>query len=257
MNLISSELKAKTKARTMDILEKLIAQFENLIVRFSLIDNSAFFDNQQIDWVTDLEANWMRIRQELDEVLKYRDALPNIQDISAQQYLITQDNRWKAFFLYAYGIKASKNCEICPETTRIIENIPGMKTAFFSFLLPHKHLPEHRGPYKGVVRCHLGLIIPKPKEDCKIRVGNDVRYWDEGKSLIFDDSFQHEAWNNTDSMRVVLILDFVRPLRFPFSVINHFIIKLIAWSPFVQDAKVNQKKWDKILENLQNKLKTS
>lgn len=123
-----------------------------------------------------------------------------------------------------------------------------MKTALFSILLPHKHIPEHRGYYKGVIRYHLGLIVPQSQEKCRIRVGNEVRHWEEGKSLIFDDTFQHEVWNKTDEIRVVLFLDFIRPMVFPFSLINQLMIQFIAWSPLVQDAQLNQKKWDEILE---------
>ena len=74
-----------------------------------------------------------------------------------------------------------------------------MKTAFFSILAPGKHLPPHRGPYKGVMRYHLGLLIPEPAEQCGIRVDTETRHWAEGESMIFDDTFEHEAWNDTDA----------------------------------------------------------
>lgn len=232
----------------MNLIRTLIRKLEALIVRFSLIGNTPFYDRDQFPWVKPLESNWKTIRQELEKILEYGNALPNFQDISPQQSAITQDDRWKTYFFYGYGIKADRNCERCPETTRLIENVPGMKTAFFSILLPHKHIPEHRGYYKGVIRYHLGLIVPHPQESCGIRVGNEVGYWEEGKSLIFDDTFQHEAWNDTNGIRVVLFLDVIRPMAFPFSVLNQLFIKLISWSPLVQDAHLNQKKWDEILE---------
>ncbi|WP_149031089.1 aspartyl/asparaginyl beta-hydroxylase domain-containing protein [Moorena producens] len=229
----------------------LILKFEKLITDYSLIANSTFLDPSQFDWVAELEPKWMTIRQELDQILKYRDIIPNFHDLSPDQAeYISTDNLWKTYGLYAYGIKVKQNCEKCPETTRMIEKIPGMKTAFFSILLPGKHIPKHRGPYKGVIRYHLGLIVPEPKENCRIRVGNDIRYWEEGKTMMFDDSFPHEVWNETDGMRVVLFLDIVRPLRFPVSWINQLFIKLIAWSPFVQDAMANQKKWEKRLDKV-------
>jgi ornithine lipid ester-linked acyl 2-hydroxylase len=248
MSRLPLNIQAKNRRLIIDILIKLIRQFEKLICRYSLLENTTFFNSQQFNWAVDLELNWMTIRKELEEVLKYRDDLPNFQDISPEQRRITKDNRWKTYSFYAYGLKAEKNCERCPETTRLIEKVPGMKTAFFSILLPHKHIPEHRGPYKGVIRYHLGLLVPQLKCNCKLRVGNDVGYWEEGKSLIFDDTFQHEVWNDTDDIRVVLFLDVLRPMRFPFSVINKLIIKLIAWSPFIQDVRLNQEKWDKLLE---------
>jgi ornithine lipid ester-linked acyl 2-hydroxylase len=252
MNQFYSNIKAKNRKLLLHYGEKLIRQLERPIARYSSVGDTNFFDPEQFSWVSDLETNWKTIRQELDRVLKYQENLPNFQDLSPDQASLTKDDRWKTYFFYAYGLQAQKNCDRCPNTTRLIEKIPGMKTAFFSILLPGKHIPEHRGPYKGVLRYHLGLIIPEPHEKCRIRVGNDVRSWREGKSLIFDDSFPHEAWNETDSVRVVLFIDVIRPLPFPWSALNETVIRLIAESPFVQDANANQQQWDKRLEELMN-----
>lgn len=243
-------LKSKYKQFILAEGEKSLRRLERSIGRSSLIGDAAFFDSQQFDWVAHLESNWLVIRQELDKVLRNVNELPNFQDISEDQYSITQDQRWKTYFFYAYGIKAEKNCEKCPQTTRLIEQVPGMKTAFFSILLPHKHIPEHRGPYKGIIRYHLGLKVPQPATSCRIRVGNEMRHWQEGKSLIFDDTFPHEAWNDTDQIRVVLFLDFVRPIRFPFSILNQFIIQLIVWSPYIQNNKPNFRKWEQHLDKV-------
>ncbi len=244
----------KSKLRKIliyDIGAKLLWYFEKLIPRYSLIGDTAFFDPNQFEWTKELEANWELIREELDEVLKYRDDLPNFQDISPDQGgYISRDNLWKTYFMYGYGKKLIKNCQICPQTTALIEKIPGMKTAFFSILLPGKHIPEHRGPYKGVVRCLLGLKVPEPKHKCRIRVGNETHHWEEGKTMIFDDSFPHEAWNETDDVRVVLFLDVMRPMGFPLSLINSLFINIIAISPYIQDAFNNQKEWDERLEKL-------
>jgi len=84
-----------------------------------------------------------------------------------------------------------------------------MKTAFFSILSPDKHIPAHKGPFNGVLRYHLELIIPEPKEKCRIRVHDQFNEWDEGKSLIFDDTYEHEVCNDTDGFRVVLFVDFI------------------------------------------------
>ena len=244
-------LKAIIRKIIIDLGKETLWKIEKSIPHYSLIGDSVFFDPYQFSWVEELEVNWKTIRQELDLILKHRDNLPNFQDISPDQgYNVSKDNLWKTYFLYGYGIKGQKNCQRCPETTRLIEKIPGMKTAFFSILLPGKHIPEHRGPYKGVLRYHLGLIVPEPKELCRIRVGNEIRYWEEGKSILFDDSFPHEAWNDTDGIRVVLFIDIVRPMRFPLSLINQLLLQLIAWSPYVQDANMNQKKWERRLDEL-------
>lgn len=194
----------------------------------------------------------MDIREELDQVMKFHDDIPNFQDISEDQKSITTDNKWKTFFLFGYGFEAEKNTKMCPKTTELLHKIPGMKTAMFSILDGGKHIPHHRGPYKGVLRYHMGLIVPEPGK-CKIRVGNDYSHWHEGKSMIFDDTHDHEVWNDSNKQRVVLFVDFVRPMPFPLSALNSFLLFLIGISPYVQDGKKNQTKWDAKLEEAINK----
>jgi beta-hydroxylase len=138
-----------------------------------------------------------------------------------------------------------------------MEQTPGMVTAMFSILAPRKHILPHRGPYKGILRYHLGLIVPKDKEDCRIRVGSEIRHWEEGKSLLFDDTYDHEVWNDTDETRVVLFVDIIRPLPFPESLINKLIIKAIAFSPFVQDAKRNHQAWERRYRDYKRSQETS
>ena len=115
-----------------DIGFKLLKKYEQLIPQYSLVGTTPFLDTKQFSWTEDLETNWLVIRQELDKILEHKEELPNFQDISPDQgYSTTQDNLWKTYFLYGYGIKVKTNCQRCPETTRLIEKIPGMKTAFF------------------------------------------------------------------------------------------------------------------------------
>jgi beta-hydroxylase len=229
--------------------EKLLRKLEQLFADYSLIGNATFFNPEEYDWVRNLETNWQIIRQELDNLLLNIDDIPNFQDISTDQYSITQDNRWKTYFFYAYGLKAESNCQKCPQTIRLIKKIPQIKTAFFSILLPQKHIPQHCGPYKGVIRYHLALKVPQDYQNCAIKVGDDIRHWQEGKSLMFDDTFSHEAWNKTEEIRVVLFVDVVRPMGFPLSLLNQIILKLIAISPYIQSAKYNFQKWERKLNN--------
>lgn len=231
----------------------ILSLVQKAIAKYSLVANNYFFDPYYFDWASELETNWQSIRKELDLILKSVESLPGFHDISPDQARISGDGLWKTFFLYGYGIKMEQNCKYCPETTELIERIPGMKTAFFSILLPGKHIPEHCGVYNGVLRYHLALKVPQEREKCCIRVGEDFSYWTEGKSILFDDSFPHEAWNFSEEIRVVLFMDIVRPVKFPFSLLNHLIINLIRRSPYVQDAYKNQQQWDKHLANLGNK----
>jgi ornithine lipid ester-linked acyl 2-hydroxylase len=187
-----------------------------------------FFAPESFPWVPEVEAEWPVIRKELEAVMARREDIPNFQDISEAQKVLTEGEQWKTFWFCAYGENAKGNCARCPETMRVLKKIPGMTSAMFSILSPRKHIPEHRGMYKGVLRYHLGLIIPGPEGSCRIRVGDEVGTWREGKSLIFDDSHPHEVWNDCDSYRVVLFVDFLRPVFFPASLLNRMIIWMIS-----------------------------
>ena len=234
---------------------KVLQKYERLIAKYAPNGNDTFIDSSNFEWSKNIEKNWSIIRKELEEVLQYQENIPRFQDISADQASITTDNKWKTFFLYGYGFKSELNCKLCPQTAKLLEqNIPGMKTAMFSILEGGKHIPAHRGPYKGVLRLHLGLIVPEPNMNCRIRVGEDYAHWDEGKCMFFDDTHNHEVWNDSPHQRVVLFVDFVRPMPFPLSAINSLIIWIIGISPFVQDGKKNQAKWDEKLEKIVNQL---
>jgi ornithine lipid ester-linked acyl 2-hydroxylase len=206
---------------------------EWLITTFSRDGRRTFFDNRTFPWIAALEAATPQIRRELEALLERRSEIPNFQDISDAQRGLTEGEQWKTFFLHAYGRPVPENQARCPETDRMLRKIPGMKTAMFSILAPGKHIPEHCGPYKGVLRYHLGLIIPKPESQCRIRVGTDVRSWTEGRSLVFDDRHPHEAWNDAATQRVVLFVDFLRPLPLPIDWLNRCILRLIALTPYV------------------------
>ncbi len=235
----------QTVELTISVGERILAPIERFIGRRSLVGDATFFPNERFPWIEHVEQNWHVIREEAERLLDVRDDLANFQDISKDQIEITDDDRWKTFFLYGYGFEAKLGVEMCPKTAALMREIPGMTTAMFSILSPRKHILDHRGPYKGVLRYHLGLIVPKDAESCRIRVGDDFRHWQEGQSMVFDDTFNHEVWNDTDETRVVLFVDVLRPLPEPLSTINRLIVKAIGWSPFVLDAKRNQEGWER------------
>ncbi|MBV8594413.1 MAG: aspartyl/asparaginyl beta-hydroxylase domain-containing protein [Caulobacteraceae bacterium] len=216
---------------------------QDLMRSKSLLGDRTFFDRGSFRWIPFLEARWGVIRAELDEVLRYTDDIPNFQDISEENRVLTTDDRWKTFFFYGWGLKVAGNCERCPRTAELLQSIPGMKSAFFSILMPRKHIPAHRGPYTGVLRYHLGLRVPDPAS-CRIRVGADICHWREGESLIFDDTYEHEVWNDSDEIRVVLFVDVARPLPAGPAKINAAIIWLIARSSLARPALGRLRSWD-------------
>lgn len=230
-------------------LSAFIYWVENLNIKYSLVGNPPVYDKATFPWVAEVEREWMKIRKELDEIMQYKDELPSFHEIMSELKTITQDQHWKTYFLSGYGRESEENSRRCPETTRILKKIPGMKTALFSILYPNKHIPAHKGPYNGVLRYHLSLIVPEPKEKCRIRVDNEIRHWSEGDSLIFDDTYNHEVWNDTSGHRVVLFVDFVRPVKFPFGLLNQLLIFAAKFMPSMREAEENHKKWEKKFYN--------
>lgn len=222
-----------------------VRRAERLNLRYAKYGNPSVYDNALFPWVADIERSWADIRVELDRVLLRRSELPNIQDITADAKSITTDSGWKIFLFLAYGIESKLNIALCPKTWRIVKQIPGLKTAMFSVFQPGKRLSPHRGPYNGVLRLHLGLLVPDHDGNLGIRIGSEKRSWSEGEVLIFDDAYEHEAWNETDMPRVVLFVDFEKPLKFPVNLINKALLKLALLTPYVREGDDNLRRWER------------
>lgn len=223
----------------------IVAWAERLNFRCAKLGNPPTYENTTFPWVVEIEKAAPAIRAELDRILVHQDDLPAFQDISKDVKTISTDSGWKTYFLLGFGIKSERNISTCPETWKAVQNIPGLTTVMFSIFEPGKHLPPHRGPYNGVLRLHLGLIVPEPHDNLAIRVTDQVCHWEEGKVLIFDDAYEHEAWNHTDKTRVVLFVDFIKPLRFPAKQINWLLMHLAILTPFIREGLDNQKAWEK------------
>lgn len=219
---------------------------ERRVAAASIHGDPMVYNPADFPWVRELEAEWSLIRKELDEVMRYRDRIPSFHEILKEASTITTDHNWKTYFLAGIGMDCRENARRCPETMRLLGKIPGMKTAFFSILSPHKHIPPHRGAFNGVLRFHLGLMVPEPREKVRIRIGNQVHSWIEGRSLVFDDTFNHEVWNDTEGYRVVLFVDFARPMRGFFGWFNRLILNVSALAPFLREAGEKQKNWERM-----------
>src|SRR5436309_2156514 len=141
---VTARAKSAAMEAFLQVGAALLRLLERLIVRASLVETTPLLSAGHFPWAADLEASWKTIRRELDEVLTYRDDLPNFQDISTDQATITDDDRWKTYFFFGYGFRSDADCARCPETTRLLEQVPGLTTAFFSILSPHKKIGAHR-----------------------------------------------------------------------------------------------------------------
>ncbi len=167
-----------------------------------------FYDISDFPFLDPLTNGYPLIRKELYELLSQKD---KSWFSTYPSYVKSENtNAWQVFTFMLWHIKSKENASICPTTANLVFSIPEITSCDFSSLKPHTHIKPHTGYSKTVLRCHLPLIIPKG-DKCAIRVGDQTRRWKEGELLIFDDSFDHEAWNFSDENRIVLMFDIPNP----------------------------------------------
>jgi aspartyl/asparaginyl beta-hydroxylase (cupin superfamily) len=173
-----------------------------------------FFDIRQTAPALDaLTQNYPAIRGEAEALLNGNLRLPNYHDLDPNQLGISGNDqkRWKVFMLYAMGEKPRANRELCPVTAALLDKVPNLYQAFFSILEAGKSVPAHNATQLGVIRYHLGLIVPKDNPP-SMRVKNEFHTWQEGSGVLFDDTWNHEVYNNSSGDRVILLVDVLRPL---------------------------------------------
>ncbi|WP_432206080.1 aspartyl/asparaginyl beta-hydroxylase domain-containing protein [Bordetella genomosp. 6] len=215
------------------------------IARASLVGDQPIFDNARFPWVAGLEARADAIRGELDELLRERERLPAFHEISPDVGMITNDDQWKTFVFMGYGMRSTRNLARCPRTAQALRRIPGLRTAFFSILEPGKRIPLHRGPYNGVLRLHLALIVPEPRERCWIEIDGQRHVWQAGRAVVFDDLYPHQVHNDTDGVRAVLFVDFERPCRWPVRWLNRLVLAAAPFSDEIRRGKANHDAWER------------
>lgn len=179
-----------------------------------------FFDHGHFPWFAGIEAQTDAIRAELQALLADPgEALRPYVKMDAgtpESIWSGLDNRldWGACFLWEYGEPNQAVLDRCPATAAALAAIPGVRipgrapSAFFSMLKPHTRIPPHTGVTNTRAIVHLPLIVAP---GCGFRVGGETRAWEEGKAFAFDDTIEHEAWNNSDDLRAVLIFDVWNP----------------------------------------------
>jgi aspartate beta-hydroxylase len=155
---------------------------------------------------------WQTLRDEAHAVAARMHAIPRFHEVMPAQLSISANDGkdWRVFVLKVYGTDIDKNMAACPTLARIITASPDVLSATLSFLAPHKHIPLHRGPFRGVLRFQLGLSVPVDAQghpaavlslnDSEHRIGS-------GEHLLWDDTYPHEVWNHSDEPRAALLLD--------------------------------------------------
>lgn len=189
-------------------------------LHYPFLPADEFFDERHFPWMAELERQVPAIRAEFEALLK-QPGVP-IRPYVEQQpgtpvnkwTALDRSLDWGACFLWEYGARNEPVCALCPQTVAALDalpraDVPGRApSAFFSLLRPHSHIPAHTGVTNTRTIIHLPLIVPP---GCRFRVGGETRAWEEGKAFAFDDTIDHEAWNDSDELRVVLIFDVWNP----------------------------------------------
>ncbi len=219
--------------------KKLLQTIARIQTKQSLVPTTPFVDNALFDFLPVFEERWREIEKEAKAVLKFRDQIPGFEEVSPDQYRLAKARQWKTFVLYGFGQRLEKNTALTPVSAELLERIPNLQTAWFSILAPGYHIPAHKGVTKGILRAHLGLLIPKDYKKCRIRVDEQIRPWRPGEVFVFDDTYEHEVWNDTKEERVILLFDFDRPMKFWGRFCNSLMMKLMKMTAYYQDPKKN------------------
>lgn len=189
-------------------------------IHYPFLPADEYFDRRHFPWMVELEAKTPAIRAEALNLMTAGGAAirPYVkQDTGTPENKwsgLNDSLDWSACFLWEYGVRNDAVCALCPETAAALEKVPQnhapgkAPTAFFSILKPGAHIPPHTGVTNTRAIVHLPLVVPP---DCALRVGGETRPWREGEAFAFDDTIEHEAWNKSGELRIVLIFDVWNP----------------------------------------------
>jgi aspartyl/asparaginyl beta-hydroxylase (cupin superfamily) len=177
-----------------------------------------FYERDEFDWLGEFESQAGALRDELSAILADNVAFAPYVESSPDRPLpnnpLRDDPNWGALYFWRYGERIAANADRAPATMAALASAPQpviaqrSPIALYSRLQPGTHIQPHHGLLNTRLICHLPLIAPP---GCALRVGNETREWRFGETLIFDDSFEHEAWNRGESQRVVLLFEIWRP----------------------------------------------
>jgi len=198
------------------------------------VDMNRVFPGHQL-----IEDAYPVIRAEAQALLANPEQIPKFHEVDPLQTAISGRDEipWRTLFLKGYGVWHETNVKLAPKTVAVLQQLPEVDTAMLSILSAGKHIPAHRGFYKGVYRYHLGLIVP---DDAPVYIicGGQEYHWREGEGVLFDDTYQHEVWNKSSQPRIVLFLNILRHADLPpwLRPVNRLVRSMIRRSPKLRRA---------------------
>ena len=217
--------------------------FRNIFRRKSLLGDKYYFSPSEFPVAAELEEAFPRILSEVRRLLLRYEHFPRFQDISPHQDFLSNDDRWKMFFLKGVGVRIDRNAEELPAIMEVLDRHPEVISGYLSILGPWKMLSPHEGPWSGVLRMHLGVIIPDITS-CTMIVEGEKRHWFPGKVMVLDDTYMHSAVNDTDSLRVILMMDVLRPLPWLWDKVNKLILFMARHIDYVKMPLRMHKRWE-------------
>ena len=198
--------------------------------------NMQYFPNHYI-----LQNNYKIIQEEALNIYNNYN-LPSFHHVEKHSAKLSDDN-WKVFVLKFYDNSLEQNCkQLCPQTCYLLNQLPEVKCAMFSILLPGKYIQPHRGPFVGGLRYHLCLKAPTDTDNCYIKVNNIKYNWKEGEDILFDDTFTHEVYNNTNEVRIVLFIDIARPIPNFMGKVNNTLINSVSFASYIKELNSKAEK---------------
>jgi len=204
-----------------------LAPYSAFVYAFSPARRARFFDPREFPELAPLRSQWKAIRDEAEGLLRserLREAEQR-DDIAFNAFF---RRGWKRFYLKWYGEALPSAERHCPRTLALLASMPSVHAALFALLPPGAKLGQHRDPFAGSLRYHLGLITPN-SDACRIYVDGEMYSWRDGEDVLFDETFIHWARNDSDQPRVILFCDVERPLRTRFArALNRFVIRHIV-----------------------------
>ncbi|MEK7661079.1 MAG: aspartyl/asparaginyl beta-hydroxylase domain-containing protein [Pseudomonadota bacterium] len=194
---------------------------EGILMNMPQLPAIQFWNREYFPWLEELEAATPIVQEEAQAIIKHRwDTFsPYVQHgagvpLNQWEYL-NHNSEWSTVHFYRDGKRFDEVHELCPRTSAILDKLPLAHqpnfgpTVVFSVLQPHTRIPAHTGSTNTRLLCHLPLKIPP---NCGFRCGNEIREWKIGEAFVFDDSIDHEAWNDSDEVRYIMIADVWNPL---------------------------------------------
>jgi len=169
---------------------------------------AGMFDPKMFPWLEYIESHWETIRDEfLDYIRGQEESMRSYPDLTKTD----KKDAWRTSGLIYWTQKSPEHIRTFPKTWEIVKKIPHLSSCSFNQLAPQSTIKPHIGDTNAMYRCHMGLVVPAAVPACGFRVGKQITSWGEGKVLVFNDAYEHTAWNNTDQRRYIISFDVMRP----------------------------------------------